>query len=207
VPVAKHSKEKAGDCPGGLKQIYANFNASFASVPEWERIPWGLGAWGANKNNKYLELDDRTHCIDGVRTILESGDFPKLKASISFNSLGSRIDDEQSPELKDTFSTLLNSPIFYEHDLIFADKLARNKDKLCANNCDDRCFWSWLSWDKKGTGAMRCNPDGFEFADEECESNYDGECDGCRKSTCHWSWPWEDEDKEESVDATCRCKP
>ena len=40
-----------GDCPGGLDKIYQDLMNSFDSVPEWESIPWGLGAWGTNGEN------------------------------------------------------------------------------------------------------------------------------------------------------------
>ena len=195
-----------GDCPGGLDKIYRNFMDSFDSIPEWETIPWGLGAWGADGGNKWIKLDDRKHCIDGVTAALDSGNYPKLKASIYFNSLGSRIDNEMSPELLDNFNDLQNLDVYYEHDLVWGNKLAPWKGGLCGNICDDRCQWSALRWDVAGTAANRCNPDGFEYATEECETPWDGDCDGCAGSTCHWSWSWRDEAKEDSLDAICRCK-
>ena len=41
-----------------------------------------------------------------------------MKASIFFNSLTSRIDEQQAPELMDTFKTFLDSSAFYDdlHD-------------------------------------------------------------------------------------------
>ena len=82
-----------GDCPGGLDKVYNQMMEGIANVPEWANIPWGIGAWGSNGTNKWLPDEDRAHCIDGVREKLESGDYPNLKAAISFNSLGSRIDE------------------------------------------------------------------------------------------------------------------
>lgn len=86
---------------------------------------------------------------------MESGEFGEdFKASVYFNSLMSRIDNEQSPELLDTFKTYLNSEAFYEHDLRFKDRLARNPQAgYCNGQCDDRCHVSWLKWDKEATKA------------------------------------------------------
>lgn len=103
-----------GDCPGGLNKIYGDLMDNMDRVPAWNDIPWGLGAWGSNGDNKWLPMKDRKHCIDEVREQLESGDYPKLKAAVSFNSLGSRIDETLSPELIPNFEALMSSPAFYD---------------------------------------------------------------------------------------------
>ena len=58
-------------------------------------------------------MDDRKQCIDDVAEALDSGNYPNLKAEIYFNSLGSRVDDEMSPELLDNFKALQNLDVFY----------------------------------------------------------------------------------------------
>lgn len=103
-----------GDCPLGFDFIYQDFMSKIEQIPEWEDMPWALGAWGTNGNNKWLPMDDRRHCLDEMRLALESGDYPKIRAAISFNSLGSRIDDDQSPELLPNFYDLMDSSAFYE---------------------------------------------------------------------------------------------
>jgi len=40
--------EGKGDCPAGLSKIYNDLQDRIDEVPEWEHIPWGLGAWGSN---------------------------------------------------------------------------------------------------------------------------------------------------------------
>ena len=78
-----------GDCVGGFKNIYQNMTDRMDKVPRWKDIPWGLGAWGIIDFQKNEQ--DKIDCIMGVKEIQESGDYPKLRASIYFNSLTSRI--------------------------------------------------------------------------------------------------------------------
>merc|ERR1712110_180894 len=118
--------------------------------------------------------------INGVKEILENRtDYEKIKASIYFNSIDSVISKDMSPEMLDTFISLQKSKVFYEHKLKYGKRLARNKGGLCNHSCDDRCYFSWLPWNKEGTKGVRCHPDGFEYAQKECSSNTAGECDGC----------------------------
>ena len=58
-------------------------------VPAWKDIPWGLGAWGIEATQKITQ--DKIDCLNGIKEIQESGDYPKLRASIYFNSLAGRI--------------------------------------------------------------------------------------------------------------------
>ena len=86
----------------------------------WANLPWGLGAWGSVLH-KWTPFEDKVTCIDGTRQNLESGAYPKMRASISFNSLTSRIDHEYQPEMVDTFKALLNSSAFYDESAEYAD--------------------------------------------------------------------------------------
>ena len=86
----------------------------------WANLPWGLGAWGS-VIHKWTPFEDKVTCIDGTRLNFESGEYPKMRASISFNSLKSRIDEESQPEMLDTFKTLLNSSVFYDESAEYAD--------------------------------------------------------------------------------------
>jgi len=50
-------------------------------VPAWGSIPWGLGAWGSNEfkwDGTPIKKKDRRNCINGVRKLLESGDYPRM---------------------------------------------------------------------------------------------------------------------------------
>ena len=86
----------------------------------WANLPWGLGAWGTVKH-KWTPFADKVTCVDGTRQNLESGNYPKMRASISFNSLTSRIDETYQPEMLDTFIDLMNSSAFYDDSAVYAD--------------------------------------------------------------------------------------
>lgn len=86
----------------------------------WANLPWGLGAWGSVVH-QWTPFEDKVTCIDGTRINLESGEYPKMRASISFNSLTSRIDEEYQPEMLDTFKALLNSSAFYDASAEYTD--------------------------------------------------------------------------------------
>ena len=89
-----------------------------------------------------------------------------MKASIYFNSLMCRIDEDRNTPLLDTFNDYMRSDAFYEHDMRYSQRLAKNKGGYCNYECDSRCHWSYLKWDKKATSAPRCDPNGFEYTDE-----------------------------------------
>ena len=110
--------DNKGDCPTLLKLIYDNFEASFADVPAWKDIPWGLGAWGSNDTywSGVIPQADREDCINSVREDLEGGQYSRYKAAVYFNSLESRIDKERSPEMLPTFKKYLESSAFYDPD-------------------------------------------------------------------------------------------
>ena len=55
-----------------------------------------------------------------------------MKASIFFNSLTSRIDEQQQPELMDTFETYLGSSAFYD-DL--RDYEEEDLQPWCGDDC------------------------------------------------------------------------
>ena len=57
---------------------------------------------------------DKKSCILGTRDKIASGDYPKIKASVYFNSLKSRIDHTKQSHMLDTFSEFLGSDFFYD---------------------------------------------------------------------------------------------
>ena len=145
-----------GDCPTLLNMIYENFEADLEEVPAWADIPWGLGAWGSNDESwvGVIPQEDREHCINSVRDQLESGEYPRFKAAIAFNSLESRIDEERSPEMLETFTNYLLSDAFYDPDyeytadeLTFGSSLCSYTSGLCNDQCDDSCYWSFPTVD------------------------------------------------------------
>lgn len=107
-----------GDCLGNFDKIYDYMSAN-PDAP-WANLPWGLGAWGSVLH-KWTPFEDKVTCIDGTRQRFESGDYPKMRASISFNSLTSRIDHTYQPEMLDTFTALMNSSAFYDDSAEYAD--------------------------------------------------------------------------------------
>ena len=102
---------KVGDCSGGFDKIY-----DYLSTPgkPWADIPWGLGAWGTPEMNWDPPLADKRECILGTRRKIESGDYPKMKATINFNSNLCIMDDSKQPQLIDTFKEYLAAPYFYD---------------------------------------------------------------------------------------------
>ena len=82
-----------GDCLGNFDKIYNYLDSEDKKDAPWADLPWGLGAWGSPVL-KWNPFEDKVTCIDGTRQNFESGNYPKIKASISFNSLTSRIDEE-----------------------------------------------------------------------------------------------------------------
>ena len=102
-----------GDCLGNFDKIYNYLDSETKQDAPWADIPWGLGAWGSPWM-EWHSYDDKVICLDGMRQNFESGNYPKIKASISFNSLESRIDEEYQPELLDTFKGLLGANAFYD---------------------------------------------------------------------------------------------
>ena len=81
---------------------------------------------------KHHDLNDKITCIDGTRQNLESGRYPRMKASISFNSLTSRIDSQQQPDLLDTFKTFLGSSAFYDDSRDYGEDLT----PWCGDDCE-----------------------------------------------------------------------
>lgn len=82
-----------GDCLGNFDKIYQYLDSAPETAP-WKDLPWGLGAWGSPMM-QYTPFEDKVICIDGTRQNLEDRErYPKMKASISFNSLTSRVDEE-----------------------------------------------------------------------------------------------------------------
>ena len=113
------SSDNKGDCPANFESMYAMFESKIPEVPEWEQIPWGLGAWGSNQSvwgNKPIPFDEREHCLLGIRDALESGDYPRAKASIYFNSLESEISESISPDMIPTFQALQDSEVYYRDE-------------------------------------------------------------------------------------------
>ena len=104
-----NSSDHKGDCPGAFESMYAMFESGIAEVPAWENIPWGLGAWGSTPSVwgiRPIPFEEREHCILGIRDALESGDYPRAKASIYFNSLSSEISETKSSDMISTFQAL-----------------------------------------------------------------------------------------------------
>ena len=133
-----------GDCLGGFDKVYKGFEERIAKVPAWGEIPWGLGAWGIVTNER-TPVEDQEICLRGIKENLESGRYPRMKASIYFNSLTSRVDETQLDHMQDTFADYLASPAFYDQDryseLKFGSNL--NPDEACDNQCPGSCYWSW----------------------------------------------------------------
>ena len=76
-------------------------------------------------------LADKITCIDGTRENLESGNYPRMKASISFNSLTSRIDHSKQSDLLDTFKTFLGSSAFYDDRVDYGEDV----EPWCGDDC------------------------------------------------------------------------
>lgn len=118
------SVKEGGDCPKMLDELYSQFEDEDSDNhhDEWNDIPWGLGAWGtlwAKYNvTKPISEESRTACLDGMIDDLESGDYPRIKAAIYFNSSWCKIDENQTPEMLDVFKDYLDSDAFYQEDLI-----------------------------------------------------------------------------------------
>ena len=55
-----------------------------------------------------------------------------MRASIFFNSLTSRIDEQQMPEMRDTFDTYLGSSVFYDS---LHDYEEENLQPWCGDSC------------------------------------------------------------------------
>ena len=71
----------------------------------WKDIPWGIGAWGSNqmiwKKTRDLKPEERRLYINNVTEAIENHEkYPKIKASIWFNSLESIITKEDPTEIK-----------------------------------------------------------------------------------------------------------
>ena len=79
-----------GDCSGGFDTIYEYFSEE---GKPWADVPWGLGAWGTPKMTWDPPLADKQECMLGTRRKIESGEYPKMKASINFNSSKSMMDE------------------------------------------------------------------------------------------------------------------
>jgi hypothetical protein len=183
--------EGTGDCPAGLSHIYHGLQDRIPQVPEWENIPWGLGAWGSNDKvwkKTVIPQEDREHCILGVQEQLESEEFNRLRAQIYFNSLSSRIDEERTPEMLPTLDSLHSSKVFYPEDenkFTFEKKwTCENKGGLCGNSCDSRCAMSYPINDPLKTlsdqAACRCDPKGHEFDGVDVPS-WTGWCRNCKE--------------------------
>ena len=105
------NKDGKGDCVKGFKKIYKDFMDRIDVVPEWGTIPWGLGEWGTFLTNKWIKESDRLECINGVRAMLEDKvNYPKLQASIYFNSLHCRLDETTASDaVQEAFVDFLGS--------------------------------------------------------------------------------------------------
>ena len=103
-----------GDCMAGFDKIYEYMND-----PEkpWYDLPWGLGAWGTPKMTWDPPFEDKETCIMGTAENFASGNYPKMKASISFNSSLSLMQDGDDPhqeQMVPTFEEFLSSSFFYD---------------------------------------------------------------------------------------------
>ncbi len=94
-------------------------------------MPWGLGAWGTMNAtygdppmypSKAIPIADRELCLEQISTFLEDKDnYPKIKASIYFNSLNSMISPNAnasygSRELAPAMNKLLHLDVFTAND-------------------------------------------------------------------------------------------
>ena len=110
---------KAFDCPAMFNTIYTNFETWIADVPVWNDIPWGMAEWGSRQNEygpaaTEIPEADRANCLIGMKDLFESGDYPRFKASMNFNSLNCRIDEDMSAHMIPYYKELITSDAYYE---------------------------------------------------------------------------------------------
>lgn len=107
----KDQDQDGGNCADMLDQLYSRF-----SNGKYDHIPWGLGAWGTMNQtygSKDIPTEDRVQCIQQVQTAFNSGNaankYPKLKASVYFNSLSSTLSStDDDPALVEAFRNFQN---------------------------------------------------------------------------------------------------
>ena len=151
-----------GDCDLGFEKIFDNLRHNPNRPAEWDNVAFGLGAWGSpheEYNQGKIPVEDKQYCIDSIKRLQESGDYPEMKASIFFNSLMCRIDDNNNAELLDNFNDYMRSSAFYEHDVWYKKKASSHNGGYCNHQCDGRCHWSYLKWGKEDTKGLRCLPE------------------------------------------------
>lgn len=116
-------KNDKGNCSKAAAENYAALEA--AKI--YADLPWGMGAWGSRNVTfgnppTVLSDADRKACINGVSDMYKSGAYPKLKASIYFNSLNSLISPRKDvpygyPELAPTLTSLFHDSVFTQNDV------------------------------------------------------------------------------------------
>ena len=107
----KITDKNVGDCSWGFDEIYNYFDT--VEGP-WTNLPWGLGAWGVPEMVWDPPARDKETCILGTRDKIASGNYPKIQATIYFNSLKSRIDHTKQSHMLDIFREYLDAPFFYD---------------------------------------------------------------------------------------------
>ena len=165
-----------------MTKIYNDLQDRIDQVPEWGDIPWGLGAWGSNNTTprgKEIDQADREHCVLGVKELLESDEFKRLRAQIYFNSANCKVDEETYPLMVDTLQDLFDSSVHYPEDE-FQFKFNKrwtceNKGGLCGNSCDSRCTYSYPKGDSMKFSSehaiCRCDPEGLEWSGIDVEGS------------------------------------
>ena len=131
--------------------------------PIMKNATLGIGAWGTNYEDsapkeyrKPIPTADRERYIKGVQEVLESGSYPRIKASIYFDSLystitpctgkitgmsdlahGNKIDTyHNSNELVPTFIKYLKSEKFTANDQFFLDSEVHHNE-FCIDDGDE----------------------------------------------------------------------
>ena len=129
APQAKVGKD--GNCSQMAEELYAVLDNGVIGSTSKD-IPWGVGAWGTMNQtfgdpahgypSKAIPAADRQLCLEQMMAVFEDrASYPKLKASIYFDSLNSMISPYTnstfgSPELAPTLKRLLSLDVFMGND-------------------------------------------------------------------------------------------
>lgn len=124
------------DCRTIIEMVYSQLEQASASGYNYTSKPWGLGAWGSfdvNDDNppQAIPLSDRETCYSGVQSVFSSGDYPRLKYSIYYNSDTSIIQPantsnpnfadgyNNTPQLVPSYKNVVNLDVFNVNDCYY----------------------------------------------------------------------------------------
>ena len=74
-------------------------------------------------------FEDKEICILGTRDKIASGEYPKIKASVFFNSLKSRIDESKQSHMLDVFKEYLSADFFYDDSFDYGENELEGEDE------------------------------------------------------------------------------